>query len=69
MSITELMVIDKKGNAVAVLIPIGQYRKMKEMLEDLGDIKAFDNAIKRKHKFTFFKEAVKKIQLNRKSKV
>jgi len=68
MSITEQLVKDEKGNAVAVLIPVGKYRKMKEMLEELKDIKAFDRAIKRKHRFTPFHEAVKRIRSNRKSR-
>ena len=69
MSITEQLVNDKNGNAVAVLIPVSRYRKMKEMLEELDDIKAFDKAMKRKHKFVPFNEAVKRINAKRKSKV
>jgi PHD/YefM family antitoxin component YafN of YafNO toxin-antitoxin module len=69
MSIAEQIITDKKGNPVAVLVPIGQYRKMKEMLYGLGDIKAFDIAMKRKHKFAPFDEAIKKIRLNRRSRM
>ena len=68
MSITEQMVIDKRGNAVAVLIPIEQYRKMKKMFEGLRDMKAFDIAMKRKHKFTPFDVALKRIRSKRKSR-
>jgi len=68
MSITEQLVKDKKGKAIAVLIPVGKYRKMKEMLEELKDIKAFDKAMNRKHRFTPFNEAIKRIRSNRKSK-
>ena len=36
MSISEQLVKDEKGNAVAVLIPVGKYKKMREMLEEIG---------------------------------
>jgi PHD/YefM family antitoxin component YafN of YafNO toxin-antitoxin module len=68
MSITEQVVIDKKGNAIAVQIPMSQYKKIKEMLEELEDIKAFDKATKRKHLFIPFDEAVKNIKVKRISK-
>ena len=69
MSINEQFIKDKKGNAVAVLIPVGRYKKMKEMLEELEDIKAYDKAMKRKHKFIPFQEAVKSINAKRKSRI
>ncbi len=68
MSITEQLVMDKKGNTVAVQIPVNQYRKIKLMLEELDDIKAFDKAMKRKQSFIPFNEAVKNIKSNRKVK-
>lgn len=68
MSITEQVVVDKKGNTIAVQIPVNQYRKIKELLEELDDIKAFDKAMKRKHHFSSFDEAVKRIKSNRKEK-
>lgn len=68
MSITEQVLLNKKGDAVAVQIPINQYKKIKERLEELEDIKAFDKAMKRKLVFSDFNEAVKKIKSSRKSK-
>lgn len=68
MSIAEQVLIDNKGNAIAVQIPINQYKKIKERLEELDDIKAFDKAMNKKLVFTDFKEAVKKIKSSRKSK-
>jgi hypothetical protein len=35
---------DEKGNKTAVLLPIKQYNKMIEQLEDLHDIKLYDEA-------------------------
>jgi len=66
MSITEQIVTDKNGNPVAVQIPMNQYKKIKEMLEELEDIKAFDKAMNRKQQFTPFEEAVKRIKATRK---
>ena len=66
MSITEQIVTDKNGNPVAVQIPMNQYKKIKEMLEELEDIKAFDKAMNRKQQFTPFEEAVKRFKATRK---
>jgi len=68
MSITEQVLFNKKGDAVAVQIPINQYKKIKERLEELEDIKAFDKAMKKKLVFSDFNEAVKKIKSSRKPK-
>ena len=68
MSITEQLVMDKKGNTVAIQIPVNQYKKIKLLLEELDDIKTFDKAMKRKHSFIPFNEAVKNINSNRKQK-
>jgi hypothetical protein len=35
---------DEKGNKTAVLLPIKKYNKMIEQLEDLHDIKLYDEA-------------------------
>ncbi|MBL7741327.1 MAG: hypothetical protein JNK14_19035 [Chitinophagaceae bacterium] len=66
MSIKEQVVMDKKGKPVAVQIPVSQYKKMLEMMEELEDIKAFDKAIKRKHQFIPFSDAVKRLKITRK---
>jgi PHD/YefM family antitoxin component YafN of YafNO toxin-antitoxin module len=66
MSITEQVVVDKKGKTVAIQIPVGQYKKMLEMMEELEDIKAFDKAVKRKQQFTPFTKAVKRLKVSRK---
>ena len=68
MSISGQIVLDKKGNAVAVQIPINQYKKMMEQLEELEDIKSFDKAVKRKHTFVPFKESVERLKAQRKRK-
>ncbi len=35
---------DNQGKTIAVLMPIDQYNKMQEQLEDLKDIRAYDAA-------------------------
>ena len=37
---------DKKGNRTAVLLPIKQYNKLLEKLEDLEDVRLYDEAKK-----------------------
>ena len=66
MSITEQIVINKKGKAVAVQIPLSQYKKLLELAEEMEDIKAFDRAMKRKKDFIPFEQAVKELKAKRK---
>ncbi len=66
MSIKEQIVVDKKGKAVAVQIPLNQYKKLLELAEEMKDIKAYDRAIKRNHSFVPFAEAVKELKAQRK---
>ena len=37
---------DEKGNRTAVVLPIKKYHKLLEKLEDLEDVKAYDEAKK-----------------------
>lgn len=39
-----LFVTDKKGRQTGVLLSLKDYNKLKEMAEDLADIKAYDKA-------------------------
>jgi PHD/YefM family antitoxin component YafN of YafNO toxin-antitoxin module len=45
-----LLVTDKKGRQAGVLLSLKDYNKLKEMAEDLADIKAFDKAKTRSKK-------------------
>lgn len=65
MSITEQIVTDKKGKPVAVQIPVEQYKKLLELAEEMEDIRAFDKAMKRKHKFIPLKQAVAELKKQR----
>ena len=57
MSITEQAVLNKKGKAVAVQISMNQYKKLLELSEEMEDIKAYDQAMKRKPQFIPFDKA------------
>ena len=48
MLIAENFVVDRKGKKVAVMLPINEYEKLREAMEELDDIKAYDKAKKRK---------------------
>lgn len=66
MSITEQIVIDKKGKPFAVQIPMNQYKKLVALAEEMEDIKAYEKAMKRKPDFIPFAEAVKELKVKRK---
>lgn len=66
MSITEQVVLNKKGKPVAVQIPMNQYKKLLLLAEEMEDIKAYDQSIKRKHHFTPFDKAIKELKAKRK---
>ncbi len=65
MTISENIVTNKKGKPVAVQIPVSQYKKLIELAEEMQDIKAYDKAIKRKHAFIPFAQAVKELNAKR----
>jgi PHD/YefM family antitoxin component YafN of YafNO toxin-antitoxin module len=43
-------ITDKKGKKLSVVIPVDQYKKMLENLEDLDDIRLYDAVKGRKEK-------------------
>lgn len=55
-------VTDNNGNKVAVIIPIDDYNKIVEDLEELDDIKLYDIAKKDKQVFLDAEEAFKEIE-------
>lgn len=66
MSYTEQIVTDKKGKTIAIQIPVKQYKKLVELAEEMEEIKAYDRAMKRKHNFIPFNEAVRELRAKRK---
>jgi hypothetical protein len=43
MSITEQIITDKKGETIAVQLPVNQYEKLLELAEEMEEIKAYEN--------------------------
>ena len=65
MTISEQTVTNKNGRLVAIQIPVNQYNKLLELAEEMHDIKAYDKAVKRKHKFIPFAQAIKELRAKR----
>ena len=64
----ENFVVDAKGNRVGVFLPIKDYNKLLEELEDRDDIKAYDKAVSRKQEFIPLDQALKQIETSRKKR-
>ena len=64
----ENFVVDAKGNRVGVFLPIKDYNKLLEEIEDRDDIKAYDKAVSRKQEFIPLDQALKQIETSRKKK-
>jgi hypothetical protein len=55
-------VTDDNGNKLAVILPIKEYNKMVDDLEELEDIKLYDAAKKSKQEFIDAEHAFKEIE-------
>ena len=64
----ENFVVDAKGNRVGVFLPIKDYNKLIEELEERADIKAYDKPVSRKQEFIPLNQALKQIETSRKKK-
>ncbi len=56
---------DKQGNRIAVLMPIDQYNKMLEQLEEIDDIRTYDAAKAEKDEIISFDQALNEIERER----
>lgn len=61
-------VTDDNGNKLAVILPIKEYAKMVDDLEELEDIKRYDAAKKGELEFIDAEEAFKEIEKKREQK-
>jgi PHD/YefM family antitoxin component YafN of YafNO toxin-antitoxin module len=61
----EQFVTDHNGNKVAVILPIKEYNKMLDDLEELEDIKLFDAAKKGEQEFIDVEQAFREIEERR----
>jgi len=62
-------ITDTTGKKVSVILPIEDFEKIMDELEELEDIKAYDRAKARKSEPIPFEQAVKEIELLRNSHV
>ena len=68
MTLNESFVVDANGKKVSVLLPIKDYKRLIDELEELEDIKAYDNATNRKQEFIPLDKALTEIETARKKK-
>lgn len=61
-------VTDDHGNKLAVILPINEYNKMMDDLDELEDIKLYDAAKKGKQEFIDAEQAFIEIEKNREQK-
>ncbi len=54
--------IDEKGKKKAVVVPFAEWKKIREELEELDDIRAYDKAKSKPSDPVLFDEAVKQIR-------
>lgn len=62
-------ITDNTGKKVSVILPIKDYQKIMDELEELEDIKAYDRAKARKSEPVPFEQAVKEIKLLRNGRI
>jgi hypothetical protein len=62
-------ITDTKGKKMSVILPIREYEKIIEALEELEDIKAYDRAKTRKSEPIPFEQAKKEIELLRNGRI
>ncbi|GAF04805.1 hypothetical protein [Saccharicrinis fermentans] len=56
---------DNQGHRIAVLLPIDDYNKMLERLEEMDDVKAYDAAKASGDEVIPFDQAIKEIEAKR----
>ncbi len=58
-------VTDRKGRKIGVILPIREYEKMLDQIEELEDIKAYDQAVKMNEEEISVQEAFQKLESKR----
>ncbi len=58
----ERFLVDSEGNRIGVLLDIADYERIVEELEELDDIRAYDQAKSTKNEFIPFRKAVDDIE-------
>ena len=62
VALRQQFIEDKQGNRIAVLMPIDQYNKLLDQLEDINDIRAYDAAKAEDDEIIPFDQAVNEIE-------
>lgn len=65
---TPQYITDNKGNKLSVILPLNEYEKIIEALEELEDIRLYDEAMMNKEPSIPVDEAFKLIEAKRKKK-
>lgn len=65
---TPQYITDNKGNKLSVILPVKDYQKMVEELEELEDIRLYDEAMTSKEPSLPIDKAFKLIEAKRKKK-
>jgi hypothetical protein len=58
----EHYLVDEQGNRKAVVVPISEWKQLLELLEELDDIRAYDEAKSRPSEPVPFEQAVSEIR-------
>jgi hypothetical protein len=64
-AVRQQFIEDNQGKRIAVLMPIDQYNKMMEQLEEIDDIRAYDAAKAEDDEIIPFDQAVNEIEKGR----
>ncbi|KPQ09789.1 MAG: toxin-antitoxin system PhD family antidote component [Algoriphagus marincola HL-49] len=67
ISVNPKYVTDKKGKKVSVILPMKDFKAILEELEELDDIRLFDEAKKEDQEFFDAEEVFKEIEESRKN--
>lgn len=67
ISVNPEYITDKKGKKVSVILPIKDFKAILEELEELDDIRLFDEAKKEDQEFLDAEEVFKEIEESRKN--
>lgn len=62
MQFHEQYLVDDEGNRSAVVVPISEWKQILELLEELNDIRAYDEAKSRPSEPIPFQQAVSEIR-------
>ena len=59
MTLNKQVLKDKEGNEIGVFLPMDDYEKIIDQLEELEDIKAYDDAVESQEETIPLREAIK----------